>query len=157
MKITAENRPINVFISYSWDNAYHKEWVLQLANKLVNNGIDVSLDMYELSLGKSLQFFVENSIKIADRIIIIFTPNYKKKAENRDDGVGYEYSIINSKLYKNSRINNRIIPILKAGNKRSSIPEFMQQYIHLDMTNDDDLELTFIKLLKEFYKESEIE
>ena len=37
-----------VFISYSWDNEDHKQWVLELANKLVKEGVNVLLDRYEL-------------------------------------------------------------------------------------------------------------
>ncbi len=35
-----------VFISYSWDNPRHKEWVIALANELRRNGIDATLDEF---------------------------------------------------------------------------------------------------------------
>jgi len=41
-----------VFISYSWDSEAHKEWVLNLANNLIKNGIGVLLDQYDPSAGK---------------------------------------------------------------------------------------------------------
>jgi len=145
-----------VFISYSWDDIDHKEWVLILANNLITNGVNVILDRYELGLGKSLPFFVEQSIKVADRIVIILTPNYKKKAENRKGGVGYEYSIMNSELYNNQTNNDRIIPVLRKGNSDESIPDFIKQYIHLDMSNDEKYENSFNDLLREIYDEPEI-
>ena len=37
-----------VFISYSWDDEFHKGWVRELADKLIENGIDVYLDQYDL-------------------------------------------------------------------------------------------------------------
>ncbi len=115
-----------VFISYSWDSESHKNWVLNLANKLVSEKVNVILDVYELRPGKNLPHFVENSIRKADRIIIIFTPNYKLKAEKRTAGVGYEYSIMNAGLYKNQTDNEKIIPIFRYGSQTESIPEFMQ-------------------------------
>lgn len=145
-----------VFISYSWDNEDHKQWVLELANKLVTEGVNVLLDRYELRLGKNLPHFVETSIKKADRIIIVFTPNYKLKAEKRAGGVGYEYSIMNAELYENQTNNEKIIPVLRSGNKTDSIPEFMQQYIHLDMRTDDNFGNSFTDLLREVYDEPEI-
>jgi hypothetical protein len=145
-----------VFISYSWDNEDHKAWVLNLANSLVNERVNVLLDRYELRLGKNLPHFVENSIKRADRILIVFTPNYKLKAEKRSGGVGYEYSIMNADLYKNQTTNNRIIPILREGQQTDSIPEFMQQYIHLDMRSNENLENSFSDLLREIYDEPEV-
>src|SRR5258708_12472669 len=35
-----------VFISYSWDDEEHKEWIIQLANKLSSKGIHVILDRF---------------------------------------------------------------------------------------------------------------
>lgn len=145
-----------VFISYSWDSEEHKQWVLDLANRLVKEGVNVILDRYELRPGKSLPHFVETAINKADRILIIYTPNYKLKAEKRSGGVGYEYSIMNSELYKNQTTNERIIPILRDGNSTDSIPEFMQQYIHLDMRNDKNYENSYTDLLREIYDEPEI-
>lgn len=145
-----------VFISYSWDSEEHKKWVLDLANSLVKEGVNVILDRYELRPGKSLPYFVETAIKKADRILIVFTPNYKLKAEKRDGGVGYEYSIMNSELYKNQTDNERIIPVLRNGDSTNSIPEFMQQYIHIDMRNDENYENSYMDLLREIYDEPEI-
>lgn len=145
-----------VFISYSWDDENHKKWVLDLANRLVEEGVNVLLDRYELRPGKNLPHFVETSIKKADRVLIIFTPNYKLKAEKRSGGVGYEYSIMNADLYQGQTTNEKIIPILRAGSATDSIPEFMQQYIHLDMRSDENFETSLNDLLREIYDEPEI-
>jgi len=51
-----------VFISYSWDSAEHKQWVLKLADLLILNGVDVLLDQYELSIGKNMFPFMEQSV-----------------------------------------------------------------------------------------------
>jgi hypothetical protein len=60
---TVKEAVCTVFISYSWDSEEHKKWVLDLANKLVKEGVNVILDRYELRPGKSLPHFVETSIK----------------------------------------------------------------------------------------------
>ncbi|WP_118974078.1 toll/interleukin-1 receptor domain-containing protein [Taibaiella koreensis] len=145
-----------VFISYSWDNDAHKQWVLDLANLLIKNGIDVILDRYELSAGKSLQHFIENAVSESNRIIIVYTPNYKLKADKREGGVGYEYSIINIGLYKDITGQGKIIPILRQGSIASSIPEFMQQFIHIDFSNDRKFSENYEELLREIYKEPKI-
>lgn len=146
-----------VFISYSWDDEPHKEWVLNLANKLCSDGIDVILDRFHLTPGKNLPHFVEQSIERADRTIIIFTQNYKLKADKRTGGVGYEYSILNADLYNNQTDNEEVIPVLRAGNKEESIPAFMQQFIHIDARNDDNFENSYIDLLREIYNEPVIQ
>lgn len=35
------------------------------------------LDRYELRIGKNLKYFIEQAINEADRILIMFTPQYK--------------------------------------------------------------------------------
>jgi hypothetical protein len=146
-----------VFISYSWDNEPHKEWVLNLANQLCEDGVDVILDRYFLKPGKSLPHFVEQSISKAKRIIIVFTPNYKLKADKRTGGVGYEYSIMNADLYKNQTSNEKIIPLLRAGSLEDSIPTFMQQFIHIDARKDENAENSYVDLLREIYNEPAIQ
>ncbi len=145
-----------VFISYSWDDEPHKEWVLNLANRLCSDGIDVILDRYNLKPGKSLTYFVEQSIEKADRILIIFTQNYKLKADKRTGGVGYEYSIMNADLYNNQKDYEKVIPVLRAGRIEESIPAFMQQFIHIDTRDDDNFETSYVDLLREIYNEPAI-
>lgn len=150
-----QNRPI-VFISYSWDNDEHKKWVLGLADRLREDGIDAVLDRYYLTPGKNLPHFVENNLAKAHRVIVVFTKNYKLKADKRTGGVGYEYSIMNVELYKNQTSNEKIIPILREGSIEDSIPTFMQQFIHIDIRNDDNFENSYNDLVREIYNEPEI-
>jgi len=153
---TNPDNPV-VFISYSWDDETHKDWVLSLANRLCSDGVDVLLDRFELSPGKNLPYFVESSIEKAQRVIIVFTEEYKRKADERLGGVGYEYSIMNADLYSRQTDNEKIIPILRKGSKDSSIPTFMQQFIHIDVRNDKKFENSYLDLLREIYNEPGIQ
>ena len=150
---TMSNNQPNIFISYSWDNERHKKWVLDLADALCDEGVNVILDRYYLNAGKSIAKFVESNIEIATKVLIIFTSNYKKRAEKRQGGVGYEYSILNQELYENQSESNRIIPILREGKPIDSIPTYMRQLIHLDITNDENYSVWFSELLREIYDE----
>ncbi len=126
-----------VFISYSWDDNDHQEWVLNLANQLMTKfGIDVILDQFELSAGKDLTYFMENSIEIADKVLLILTPNYKTKAENRDSGVGYETSMITQEIFESPVTKVKFIPILRKGNKKISAPIFLKSKIYHQMDDD---------------------
>ncbi|WP_448700863.1 toll/interleukin-1 receptor domain-containing protein [Mucilaginibacter sp. AW1-3] len=130
-------RPV-VFISYTWDSEVHKEWVLNLANRLIKDGIVVLLDVFELKPGRNMPHFMERAIAKADKVLVIFTPGYKEKADNRKGGAGYEYSIMNTELYQNQTNNEKIIPILRDGDQFNSIPTFMRQFIHLNMCESQD-------------------
>ncbi len=148
-------RPV-VFISYSWDDEEHKKWVLNLAERLSSDGVEVILDRYFLKPGANLPFFVENNIGRAHKIIMVFTPNYKLKADKRTGGVGYEYSIMNIELYNNITSNEKFIPLLRKGEMSESIPTFMQQFIHIDVKNDENFENSYNDLIREIYNEPEI-
>ena len=62
----------------AWEDEAHKEWVRLLADSLFANGIDATLDQYDLSLGDRLPQFMEQSIAVSDYVLIICTPSYKK-------------------------------------------------------------------------------
>jgi len=137
-----------VFISYSWDDEEHQKWVFNLAEKLKAKNIEVIFDRYALKFGSHLTYFAENSIRKADRVIVIFTPNYKARAEKREGGVGFEYSIITNIMY-NNQMDERLIPIIRNGSKQECIPDFMQQYIHLDMSKDEHFDTSFADLIRD--------
>jgi hypothetical protein len=140
-----------VFISYSWDDEAHKTWVINLANKLSKDGIDVKIDKQIMRLGTSANYTMEQSIEQADKVLVIFTPGYKAKADDRKGGVGYEYAILNMKLYNNQTVNDKIIPVLRRGNKDTSIPTFMQQFIHIDLRDDAVFESNYSDLRHELF------
>lgn len=145
--------PRKVFISYSWDSPEHKEWVLHLADLLIKAGLDVILDQYELRVGKNLTHFMETSVRNADKVICLFTPNYKLKAEGRNGGVGYEYSMINQNLYKQQVENTKLVPVLRSGDPEISIPFFIQAFLWHDMRSDENFDQSFEILLREIYDE----
>jgi hypothetical protein len=152
---TIENPTI--FISYSWDNEEHNQWILNLSTRLFDNGVQVILDRYELKPGSNMMHFMEQAIPKADKVLLIFTPNYKSKAEGRTGGVGFEYSILNAELYKQIANNQKYIPILKNGSFEESIPAFIQQFIAVDMTTDSQFESKFNDLLLAIYNKPLVE
>ena len=100
-----------VFISYSWEDEAHKQWVKSLTDRLIENGIDATLDQYDLTLGERLPVFMEQSITTADYVLIICTPTYKEKADNRKGGVGYEGHIISGELFAKGN-ERKFIPVI---------------------------------------------
>lgn len=145
-----ENAP-KVFISYSWDGKVHENWVLKLATKLRDNGIDAILDQWELELGKLIPNFMENSVTKSDRVICVITPNYNEKTINLHGGVGYEYSIISAEIM--DKIDTqKFIPLLKEGDNEC-IPKSLKGRTYIDMRNDNSFEDRLEDLLRDIYKE----
>lgn len=154
INIQNEEAP-KVFISYSWDDEQHKEWVMNLAEYLRKNGIDVILDRWELNeLGKPLPNFMEKSIKDCERVICVMTPNYKNKTDKLAGGVGYEYSIISANIFSNIG-TTKFIPLLKDGNEINAIPTSLTGRLYIDMRSNDNFEEKKEELLRDIFKEPE--
>ncbi len=153
--VNTDSRP-KVFISYSWDDSKHKEWVLKFATKLMENGINVILDRWELDkYGTMLPNFMEQSISQSERVICVMTPNYKKKTENLEGGVGYEYSIISASFLADSIKTTKFIPLLRLGDDIESIPESLKGRMYIDMREDNRYDTEVEKLLRDIYDEPE--
>lgn len=114
-------KPITVFISYSWDDESHQLWVLNLAERLSANGVHVLFDRYDITVGKEMTHFMENFVSQADKVLLIMTPKYKEKADDRKGGVGYEYSMITQEFYEKES-DQKFIPILRKGSFNESAP-----------------------------------
>ncbi len=125
-----------VFITYCWENDEHNAWVHKLASDLDKAGFDVVIDIKQ-PLGIELNRFMEQTIANVDKVLIIATPEYKKRADNRECGVGYETSLITDDLIKDQ---NRIkfIPIIRIGSKESSYPIYLGNRKGLYMRKEDD-------------------
>ena len=128
--------PKKVFITYCWEDDEHNKWVHKLADDLGKAGFDVVIDIKQ-PLGVELNRFMEQTIANVDKVLIIATPEYKRRADNRERGVGYETSLITDDLIKDQ---NRIkfIPIIRRGSKESSYPIYLGNRKGLSMKVDDD-------------------
>lgn len=133
-QITNSTKRKVVFISYCWESEEHQKWVKHLAEDL-SSLFDIRIDQ-ELPLGVELTSFMEQAIAQSDKVLIIVTPEYKNRADNRIRGVGYETSLITDDLVTDQ---NRIkfIPILRKGTKEESYPRFLGSRKGADMTKDE--------------------
>jgi hypothetical protein len=93
-----------VFISYSWepDNPPHREWVKEFAARLMSDGVKVTLDQWHAVPGDQLPEFMERAIRRNKYVLIICTPRYKKRADKRVGGVGYEGDIMTAQVLSNT-------------------------------------------------------
>jgi hypothetical protein len=141
-----------VFISYSWDSEEHKEWVRKLADYLLEKGgIEVIFDQYDLAAGKDMTYFMEAGIERAHKVIMILTPEYKRKAGERQGGTGFEHSIISASLFNIQKDNDKFIPVLREGDSESSAPGYIKALLYHDMRNDKRFESNAFELLRILY------
>ena len=135
-----------VFISYSHDSIEHKKWILSLATRLRNNGIDAILDQFELKPGDDIPHFMERHLSNCDKILMVCTENYVVKANKGTGGVGYEKMIITSNLMANID-ENKIIPIIRQLNP-SNVPTFLKTKLHINFYEDSDFEFSYDELVR---------
>lgn len=122
-----------VFISYCWEDDEHIAWVRRLAEDL-SCWVKIRLDQ-KLPLGWELNRFMEQAVATSDKVLIIATPEYKDRADNRKRGVGYETSLITDDLV-NDQNKIKFIPIIRKGTKETSYPRYLGSRKGLYMTDD---------------------
>lgn len=140
------------FISYSHDNNLHKEWVLKLATRLMDNGVDIILDQWDVRLGGDLPSFMEGGLTEADRVICICTEAYVSKANRGSGGVGYEKMILTSELMSNIN-SKKIIPLIKSNDASKVTPVFLQTKAYVDFRDENNYEARYIELIHEIHGE----
>lgn len=145
---------IKVFISYSWDSQEHQNWVLDLADNLQENDLKIIVDRKDLKYGGHIKTFMTKSIFEADIVLIVLTPNYKRKADDYIGGAGYEYNIINDDLFKKIQDNDKYIPIIRLGDFESSATAFLQGFNCLDLRVGENYERNYIELINQIKSKS---
>lgn len=109
-----QSNPPRVFISYSWENDGHKDWVRSFAERLTRNGVNVRLDQWHIVPGQSLTQFMENEVPGSDFTLLICTKDYARRAIDRAGGVGYEQQIITGHIASGVP-REKFIPIIRDG------------------------------------------
>lgn len=134
------------FISYSHESQEHKQWVLNLATRLRNTGVDAIIDQWELKPGDDLPHFMETHLLNSDWILMICTDKYVDKANSGIGGVGYEKMIVTSDLMRNID-SNKVIPIVRQKGTLN-VPTFLKTKLFIDFSHFDDFEFSYDELIR---------
>ncbi|WP_183085823.1 toll/interleukin-1 receptor domain-containing protein [Kocuria marina] len=127
MQATQSNfspEPPAVFVSYSRCGEEHQAWVANLARRLRANGVDVHLDLWDVSLGQDLNLFMEQYADPSARVLVILSDDYASKANDRGQrasGVATETTIVSPTVYENLG-GNRVIPVIPASGTAAGVP-----------------------------------
>ena len=130
------------FISYAWGVPEQERWVeKRLATDLQKAGIGVILDRWHAPIGTNLARFV-GRIEKSKKIIVVGTPAYRRKYENKDTKTGYvvaaEVDLINNRLLGTQKQKESVLPILLDGEKGASLPPLMQGHVLADFRDERD-------------------
>lgn len=122
---------------------------MKLAQKLMSNGVEVLLDLWELGPGVDLARFMEQSLKVADRILMVCTEKYVAKAHEGKGGVGYEKTIMTAEYMQNVD-STRVIPIIRSSGAKL-VPAFLSTKMYLDFSTEERAEYNFDELVRELH------
>jgi len=139
------------FISYSWSNATHENWVLALATELRNSGVDVILDKWDLKEGHDAIAFMEEMVNNPEikKVIIISDKKYADKANGRDGGVGTETQIISKEIYDNVKQDKFVAVVAeKDENGKPYLPTYYKSRIYIDLSESEKYADNFEILLR---------
>ena len=143
--------PPVVFISYSHDSRDHKRWVSKLAETLQGKGIQVIFDQWELEPGDDVPKFMAGAVKKADRVLLICTEPYVRKANDGLGGAGYEAMIVTGELVRDLG-TRKFIPIIRQGAANPLVPDCVSTRLHVNFSDDAEFEEKVEELLETIHK-----
>lgn len=123
-----------VFISYLRSEA-DKEKTGRLIQLLEESNIRVIIDERNLEIGDDLPLFMEKNLVESNFIIVILTPGYKKRADDREGGVGYEASIMAASLSK-KEAGKKFLPVTFETYRDDIVPVFLSSKLASDLSDD---------------------
>lgn len=135
-----------VFVSYSHDSLSHKKWVLDLATRLRNSGIDAIIDQWELMPGDDIPHFMETHLSTSDYVLMVCTNRYVEKANSGKGGVGYEKMIVTSELISNID-SKKVIPLIRQTGTHE-VPTFLKSKLFIDFSLVEQFEFSLDELTR---------
>lgn len=143
-----------LFISYSWSNSDHEQFVLNLATELRESGVEAILDKWDLKEGHDAIAFMEKMVTDPEiqKVIIISDKMYTEKANGRAGGVGTETQIISSEVYQQQE-QSKFVAIVteRDSNGKAYLPVYYKSRMYIDFSEQDNYNDGFDKLLRWIY------
>jgi hypothetical protein len=143
-----------LFISYSWSNPTHEQWVIDLATQLTQSGVHVILDKWDLKEGNDSVVFMEQMVTDPQitKVAIICDEKYVSKADGRSGGVGTETQIISREVYE-KQDQGKFVVVITAKDEQGKpyLPTYYKSRIYIDLSEPDSYTDNFEKLLRWIY------
>lgn len=117
---------IRVFISHTSITDQDVEWVKELALFLIDNGIQARLDRFHLRRGMDLPQWMCNELALANKVIVVCDETYKKKADGRLGGVGWETMIIQGDVANLPPESTKYQVVVRAENINQGLPMYLK-------------------------------
>lgn len=154
-KMSASTEHPKVFISYSWTNLEHEQFVVDLATALRSHGVDAVLDKWDLKPGHDKYVFMESMVvdPSVQKVLVVCDRKYQEKANARAGGVGTESQIISQELYGRVK-QTKFVPVVCEYDDDGvpCLPVFMKGLIYIDLSSDERYGEGLDELLRLIYE-----
>jgi len=142
------------FISYSWSSPGHQTEVLQWAERLIAEGVEVLLDLYDLKEGQDKFAYME--LMVADpsvtHVLVFSDKTYAAKADAKKAGVGTESQIMSKQIYESVE-QTKFIPIACELDEKGEpcLPIFMSSRIMIDFSTPEAVNENWEQLIRRLF------
>jgi len=89
---------------------------------------------------------METAIGTSDFVLLICTPAYKIRADERVGGVGYEQDLMTAERLV-ARHYNKFLPVLRKGDWYNAVPKWITGHLGVDLRGDNYAEDNFQNLV----------
>lgn len=146
-----------VFLSYSWTTPEHEANVVQFAQRLVDDGVDVVFDKWDLLAGQDVNKFMEQCVAdpSIDKVIIVCDSGYARKADERKGGVGTEAQVISPEVYEKTE-QVKYVPVVfeMTEEGKPCLPIFLKSRKYFNLCGDHKEE-QYEQLLRHLFNRPE--
>jgi WD40 repeat protein len=150
----SEPRKPRCFISYAWGEERHNLWVRRrLYRDLKLAELDPILDEdHNAAAGGNVLQFMRDAVRKADSVLVIGTPLYLQKVENRYSDKGsilhMEWQMIAAdRLVGPSARQETVRPLLLDGDEKTSFPLELRLRAHIDFRKPEAYFVTLFELI----------
>lgn len=143
--------PPKLFISYSWSNPTHEQWVLRLARELAELDIHVIIDKWDLKEGHDAHAFMERMVTDPEikKVMLVSDGVYAAKADDRAGGVGTETQILTPQLYGKTEQDKFVAVISEKDSEgKPFLPTYYSSRIYIDLSEPDTYAAEFERLVR---------
>lgn len=140
-----------VFVSYSWSTPKHQQQVIQWAERLIADGVDVVLDVFDLKEGHDKYHFMERMVvdSAITHVLVVSDQQYTDKADRRASGVGTESQIISREVY-GKVAQSKFVPIVCefSASGEPYLPVFMKSLIWINFSSAEAVNQNWERLVR---------
>jgi len=131
--------------------------VLEWAERLVRDGIDVTIDKWSLKEGQDKYAFMESMVtdSTVTKVIVLSDATYANKADAKKGGVGTESQIISGEVYAKVE-QTKFIPVVCERDEASQpcLPTFLKSRIYIDFSSPQAFHDEYQKLVRAIYNKT---